>query len=342
MATYRAWEVTGSRRFALVERTVQPPPAGQVRLRVLSCGVCHTDAASVEGLRSDPAAPVVPGHELVGIIDAVGEGVITWQLGERVGVGYLGGNCGVCEQCRRGDFVNCSDQPTTGSSVDGGYAEVVYARATALARIPVSLTNLEASPLLCAGVTVYNALRQLDARPGSIVAVQGVGGLGHLALQYANQLGYRVVAIARGYDKAALAEQLGATTFLDSTSEDPGSALQKLGGAAGIVATASSGASMSSLIPGLAPRGQLFVVGVAGDPMSVQTYDLVFGGRRLSGSLTGSSIQNEDNLNYAAEHGIRSMNEVVPFEQAPEAYARMMEGKARFRMVLDIAESSTG
>jgi propanol-preferring alcohol dehydrogenase len=206
----------------------------------------------------------------------------------------------------------------------------------------VGLTNLEASPLLCAGLTVYNALRQLDARPGSLVAVQGVGGLGHLALQYADRLGYRVVAIGRGDGKAALAEQLGATTFVDSTKEDPGSALQRLGGAAGIVATAASGASMSRLIPGLAPRGQLLVVGIAADPLSVNTLDLVFGTRRISGSLTGSSIQNEDNLNYACERGIRSMNEVLPFERAPQAYARMIEGKARFRMVLDIARAEPG
>jgi len=337
VVTYRVWEVTGSRRFAIAERKVDPPAPGHVRLRVLSCGVCHSDAGVVEGSRADPNRPIVPGHEFVGVIDAVGAGVTTWQLGERVGVGYLGGNCGICEQCRRGDFVNCTDQPATGSSVDGGYAEVAYARASALARIPVDLTNVDASPLLCAGLTVYNALLQLDARPGSIVAVQGIGGLGHLALQYADRLGYQVVAIGRGPDKADLARQLGATSYLDSASEESGPALQRLGGAAGIVATAASGSSMSTLISGLAPRGQLLVVGVAPDPISVATRDLVFGTRRISGSLTGSSIQNEDNLNYAAARGVRPMSEVVPFEQAPEAYQRMIEGKARFRMVLDIA-----
>jgi propanol-preferring alcohol dehydrogenase len=342
MTTYRVWEVTGSRDFALSERTVRPPGPGEVRLRVLSCGVCHSDAGAVEGRGADSSKPIVPGHELVGIIDAIGEGVTTWRKGERVGVGYLGGNCAVCEQCRRGDFVNCTDQPATGSSVHGGYAEVAYARATGLARIPTGLTSLDASPLLCAGLTVYSALRQLDARPGSIVAVQGIGGLGHLALQYADRLGYRVVAIGRGLEKAALAHQLGATSYVDSANEDPGTALQRLGGAAGMVATAASGSSMSDLVPGLAPRGQLLVVGIAADPISVTTTDLVFGARRVSGSLTGSSIQNEDSLNYAADRGIHPINEVLPFEQAPEAYQRMIEGNARFRMVLEIARADSG
>lgn len=339
VATYRVWEMTGPRRFALAERTVQPPAPGQVRLRVLSCGVCHSDAATVEAGRADAGKAIVPGHELAGIIEAVGEGVTTWHPGERVGVGYLGGNCGVCDQCRRGDFVNCIDQPATGRTVDGGYAEVAYARASALVRIPAALENFDASPLLCAGITVYSALRQLEARPGSIVAVQGIGGLGHLAVQYADRLGYEVVAIGRGPGKAALAQQLGAATYLDSASEDPGIALQRLGGAAGIVATAASGSSMSTLIPGLAPRGQLLVVGIGTDPISVATSDLVFGTRQVSGSLTGSSIENEDSLDFAATRGVRPMTEVVPFERAPEAYQRMIEGRARFRMVLDIGRS---
>lgn len=339
MTTYRAYQVTGSRQFALVDRTVQPPAPGHVRLRVLTCGVCHSDAGAVDGHRDDPRQPVVPGHELVGIIEEVGDGVTTWQAGERVGVGYLGGNCGVCQQCRRGDFVNCTDQPATGSTVDGGYAEVAYCRASALARIPEALNSLDAAPLLCAGLTVYNALRQLDARPGSIVAVQGIGGLGHLAIQYADRIGYEVIAIGRGPEKASLAEQLGASSYLDSASEDPGQALQKRGGAAGIVATAASGSSMSALIPGLAPRGQLLVVGIGQDPLNVSTHDLVFGTRRISGSLTGSSIENEDSLTYAATRGIRPMIEVMPLEQAPEAYQQMIKGKARFRMVLEITRS---
>ena len=339
MATYLAYEVTGSRQFALTDRTVRPPTPGHVRLRVLTCGVCHSDAGTVEGRRADPQKPIVPGHELVGIIDAVGGGVTTWQAGERVGVGYLGGNCGVCDLCRRGDFVNCTDQPVTGGTVDGGYAEVAYCRASALARIPDGLTDLDAAPLLCAGLTVYSALRQLDARPGSMVAVQGIGGLGHLALQYADRLGYQVIAIGRGPEKASLALQLGASSYLDAASEDPAQTLQKHGGAAGIVATAANGSSMSALIPGLAPRGHLLVVGVGPDPVSVSTRDLVFGTRRISGSLTGSSIENEDSLTYAATRGIRPTIEVMPLEQAPQAYQRMIEGKARFRMVLQIAHS---
>jgi propanol-preferring alcohol dehydrogenase len=337
--TYRAYEVTGSRQFALTDRTVRSPAPGHVRLRVLTCGVCHSDAGTVEGSRADPQKPVVPGHELVGIIDAVGDGVTTWQTAERVGVGYLGGHCGLCPQCRRGDFGNCTDQPVTGGTVDGGYAEVAYCRASALARIPEELTDLDASPLLCAGLTVYSALRQLDARPGSIVAVQGIGGLGHLALQYANRLGYQVIAIGRGPEKASLAQQLGASSYLDAAGEDPAQALQKHGGAAGIVATATSGSSMSALIPGLAPRGQLLVVGVGPDPVNVSTHDLVFGTRRISGSLTGSSIENEDSLTYAANRGIRPIIEVMPLEQAPQAYQRMIEAKARFRIVLQIARS---
>jgi propanol-preferring alcohol dehydrogenase len=232
VSVYRAFEVTGSGNFSLVERELVAPLPGQVRLRVHTCGVCHTDFLAAEGLREDPAAPIVPGHEIVGVIDAVGEGVTTWHVGEQVGVGFLGGHCGDCDFCRRGDFVNCENQPQTGTTVDGGYAEFAYARATALVRIPAGLNAIDAAPLLCAGLTVFSALRQIDSRPGSLVAVQGIGGLGHLGVQYANKFGYRVAAIARGTDKAALATQLGAEYYIDSAAEDPGAALRKLGGAA--------------------------------------------------------------------------------------------------------------
>lgn len=337
MSTYRAFEVTGTRTFRPVDREIVEPAAGRVRIRVETCGVCHTDALTVEGMREDPSRPMVPGHEIVGVIDAVGDGVHAWHVGERVGVGYLGGQCGECDFCRRGDFVNCANQPLTGASVDGGYAEMVHARSTALVRIPDGMSAIEAAPLLCAGLTTFNALREAGALPGGLVAVQGIGGLGHLGLQYAAKLGYRVAAIARGTAKAELAAKLGADHYIDSAAEDPGEALRRLGGAAAIIATAASGASMSPLVPGLAPRGHLLVVGASADPLSVSTAELIFGTRTISGSLTGSAIQNEDNLGFSMRHGIRPMTEVLPLSEAPKAYERMMSGEARFRVVLDMA-----
>jgi propanol-preferring alcohol dehydrogenase len=338
MSTYRAFEVTGTREFSLVEREIGEPPPGQVRLRVESCGVCHSDVLAVEGLRADPSRPIVPGHEIVGVIDAVGDGVTAWQAGDRVGVGYLGGQDNECDFCRRGDFVNCTDQPWTGTTVDGGYAEYTFARASGLVRIPDGLSPLGTAPLLCAGLTTYRALRQIDARPGALVAVQGIGGLGHLGVQYAEKLGYRVAAIARGTEKAELSAQLGADHYIDSAAEDPGAALRKLGGAAAIIATAANGAAMSALVGGLAPRGRMLVVGAAPDPISVQTQDLIFGTRSLTGSLTGSSIENEDNLAFSLTQGIRPMIEVLPLTEAPKAYERMMSGRARFRVVLEIGQ----
>ncbi|HEU5469166.1 MAG TPA: alcohol dehydrogenase catalytic domain-containing protein [Actinophytocola sp.] len=335
MSVYRAVEVTGSRQFAFVERETRDPLPGQVRLRVQACGVCHSDTLAVEGLRADASVPVVPGHEIVGMIDAVGAGVTAWPVGTRVGIGYLGGHCGECEPCRRGDFVNCADQPQTGTTVDGGYAEVAYARASGLVRIPTDADPLQIAPLLCAGLTVYRALLSAGPRPGALVAVQGIGGLGHLGIQYAKALGYRVAAIARGSGKADLAAELGAEDYIDSTNTEPGPALQQLGGAAAIIATAASGAAMSPLVTGLAPRGQLMVVGAAPDPIEVRTPDLIFGTRAVRGALTGSSIENEDNVSLAARLGVRSRNETFPLSQAPEAYERMLSGQARFRVVLD-------
>ncbi|MCX2711651.1 alcohol dehydrogenase catalytic domain-containing protein [Mycolicibacterium sp. J2] len=337
MATYKAFQVTGQRQFAFVERDVVAPPAGQVRVRVHSCGVCHSDVLAVEGQRPDPQLPVVPGHEIVGVIDAVGDGVHAWAPGDRVGIGFLGGQCNECEYCRRGDFVNCLDQPTPGTSADGGYAEVVYARATGLVRVPDGLAPNLAAPLLCAGITTYNALRNTSATPGALVGIQGLGGLGHLGVQYAKALGFRVAAIARGPEKSDLAKQLGADVYIDSAAEDPGAALTALGGAAAVVATAASGASMGPLVAGLRPRGQLVVVGAAFDPIALNTTDLIFGGRSVVGSLTGSSIENEDNLAFSLANGIAPMIEVMAFEDAPQAYDRMMSGKARFRVVLEIA-----
>jgi D-arabinose 1-dehydrogenase-like Zn-dependent alcohol dehydrogenase len=335
--TYRAWQATGQHQFELVDREVVAANADHVRIRVETCGVCHSDVLGAEGLRPDPSQPVVPGHEIVGTIDAVGDAVTTWKVGDRVGVGFLGGHCGACEWCRRGDFVNCDNQPQPGTTEDGGYAEVVYARATGLVRIPAELPSLDASPLLCAGITTFNALQSIDVPPGALVGIQGIGGLGHLGVQYANKLGYRVAAIARGADKRALAEQLGAHHYIDSAATDPGAALTELGGAAAVIATAASGASMSPLLAGLRPHGQLVVVGAAMDPIEVSTSDLIFGGRSILGSLTGTPIQNEDSLAFSSANGVAAMIEKLPFEDAPKAYDRMMSGQARFRVVLDVS-----
>lgn len=341
MSTYRAYQVTGRRNFQLVERPLTDPKPGRVRLRVHSCGVCHSDVLAVEGQRAVPDDPLVPGHEMVGVIDAVGEGVANWSAGDRVGVGFLGGQCNTCAFCRRGDFVNCLDQPQPGTTEDGGYAEVAYVRASGLVRVPEPIGATTAAPLLCAGITTFNALRSVDAPPGALVGVQGLGGLGHLGVQYAKKLGYRVVAIARGAEKSSLALSLGADHYIDSAAGDPGSALQELGGAAAIVATAASGGSMSPLVAGLRPRGELVVVGAAPDPLSVSTSDLIFGGRRISGSLTGSAIENEDCLQFSVDTAVTPMTEVMPFEEAPRAYERMMSGKARFRVVLEMEQSQT-
>src|ERR1700722_2945503 len=286
MSTYRAYQVTGQREFELVDRELVPPGAGHVRFRAHTCGVCHSDVLGVEGMRDDPSRPIVPGHEVVGVIDAVGDGVTAWQVGDRVGLGFLGGHCGECQWCRRGDFVNCENQPQPGTTEDGGYAEVVYARASGLVRIPDVLSSVHASPLLCAGITTYNALRNLNLQPGALVGIQGIGGLGHLGIQYANKLGYRVVAIARGPEKAALAEKLGAHHYIDSAAVDHAKELQELGRAAAIIATAASGASMSSLLTGLLPRGRLVVVGVRLDPIEVKTPDIVFDSRSVIGNIT--------------------------------------------------------
>ncbi|MGA5442906.1 alcohol dehydrogenase catalytic domain-containing protein [Streptomyces griseoincarnatus] len=334
MSTYRAFQATGVRNLQLVERELTDPAPGQVRLRVEACGICHTDVLAVEGLRADPSIPVVPGHEIVGVIDAVGAGVTAWRPGERVGVGFLHGQCWECEPCRRGDFVNCLNQEQTGTTIDGGYAEVAYARASGLVRIPEGISAINAAPLLCAGLTTFTALQQAPTRAGALVAVQGIGGLGHLALQYARSLGHRVAAIARGREKEAYARELGAHVYIDSAGADPGAELAALGGASVIIATASSGASMNPLVRGLAPNGKLVVVGAAPDPLTIATPDLIFGTRAVVGSLTGTSIENEDNLAFSLANEIRPRVEVMPFTEATKAYERMLSGRARFRVVL--------
>lgn len=333
--TYKAVQATGPGKLELVERTMVEPGPGQVRIRVEACGVCHTDAFTVEGGLPGLAYPRVPGHEVVGRIDAIGTGVQGWKVEQRVGVGYLGGQDGICQLCRGGDFVNCLNQPVTGATQDGGYAEMMIARASGLASIPNELNPVEAAPLLCAGVTTFNGLRHSRARPGDLVAVQGVGGLGHLGVQFARKMGFRVAAIARGQDKAELAKKLGAHHYIDSKSKDPVAELQALGGAKLILATAADNKSIAAILGGLAPRGQLVVAGAGGnEPMQINPQLLLFGMRSLAGTLAGSSRDNEDTLSFSFLEGIRAMTETAPLANAAEAYAKMMRNEARFRIVL--------
>jgi propanol-preferring alcohol dehydrogenase len=332
--TYSAAEVYEPGKLRLVERKMSEPGAGQVLIRVEACGICHTDAATVMGVYPGLTLPRVPGHEVVGRIEALGTGVPRWKIGQRVGVGLIAGEDGVCEPCRRGDIVNCQNPVTSGVTVDGGYAEVMIAEARAISSVPDELSSAEAAPLLCAGITTYNALRNASLRGGDLVAVQGVGGLGHLGVQFARQMGFRTVAIGRGRDKEKLAKDLGAHVYIDSASEDAAAVLQRMGGARAILATGTSGAAMGSLVSGLAARGKLIVVGVPQDQIQLNAFPLVFGGRSIYGSLTGTPIEGEDTLAFSVLENIRPMVETVPLEQAADGYARMMQGRARFRIVL--------
>lgn len=333
--TYMAIQAVAPGRLEAVELRLTDPPAGHVRIRVEACGICGSDALTVEGTFPGVTYPRVPGHEVIGTVDAIGTGVEQWNVGQRVGIGFLGGHCEICSRCRRGDFVNCERQPISGVHTDGGYAEVMIARANALAAIPEGLSPIEAAPLLCAGLTTFNALRNMEARAGDLVAIQGVGGLGHLAIQYARHMGFRVVAIARGPEKGALALRLGAHDYIDSTAQDPATELRQWGGAQAILATAANNKAMSALVDGLAPRGEMVVAGVGGDePISVHAGHLVLGQRSIVGTLTGRSIDNEDTLAFSALQSIRAMVETFPLARAPEAYQRMMENAARFRIVL--------
>jgi propanol-preferring alcohol dehydrogenase len=332
--TYKAVEVSAPGNLHVVERTIPEPGPGQVRIRVEACGICHTDAATVMGIYPGLTLPRVPGHEVVGRIEALGSGVSRWKIGQRVGVGLIAGEDGVCEPCRRGDIVNCQNPVTPGVTVDGGYAEVMIAEARGISSVPDELTSAEAAPLLCAGITTYNALRNAGLRGGDLVAVQGIGGLGHLGVQFARHMGFRTVAIGRGRDKEKLATDLGAHVYIDAAAEDAAAVLQRMGGARAILATGTSGNAMGSLVPGLATNGKLIVVGVPQDPIQLNAFPLVFGGRSIHGSLTGTPIDGEDTLAFSVLENIRPMIETVPLELAIDAYTRMMEGKARFRMVL--------
>src|SRR6202166_1970839 len=333
-ATYKAVEVPAPGVLRVVERQVSEPGAGQVRIRVEACGICHTDAPTVAGISPGLKLPRVPGHEVVGRIEALGSGVSRWKIGQRVGVGFFGGEDGVCEPCRRGDMVNCQNAVIPGVTVDGGYAEMMIAEAHGIASIPDELKSAEAAPLLCAGITTYNALRNAGLRGGDLVAVQGIGGLGHLGIQFARHMGFRTVAIGKGSEKEKLAKDLGAHVYIDTAVDDAAAALQRMGGAGAILATAPSGAAMGPLVSGLAVRGKVIVVAVPQDQMQLSAFPLVFGGRSIYGSLAGTAIETEDALAFSVLENIRPMIETAPLEQAADAYARMMQGKARFRMVL--------
>jgi propanol-preferring alcohol dehydrogenase len=289
---------------------------------------------TVTGTYPGLTLPRVPGHEVVGRIEALGSGVSKWKIGQRVGVGLIAGEDGVCEPCRRGDIVNCQNPVVLGVTADGGYAEVMIAEARGIASIPDELTSAEAAPLLCAGITTYNALRNAGLRGGDLVAVQGIGGLGHLGIQFARYMGFHTVAIGRGHDKEKLAKDLGAHVYIDTAVDDAAAALQRMGGARAILATAPSGDAIGSLVSGLAARGKLIIVAVPQDQLQLSATPLVFGGRSIYGALTGTAIDNEDTLAFSVLENIRPMIETVPLEQAADAYARMLQGKARFRMVL--------
>ncbi len=320
--------------FEVIQRDMPQPGPGDVRIKVQACGVCHSDSIAKDGLFPGIPYPIVPGHEVAGVIDAVGSGVIGWKPGTRVGVGWFGGHCGRCEPCRRGDLVDCRNLRIPGLNYDGGYAEAMIAPADALALIPDDLSAAEAGPLLCAGVTTFHALRESGARPPDVVAIYGIGGLGHLGVQFAAKMGFRTVAIARGADKGPLARQLGAHVYLDSATQDVAAELTKLGGAKTILATVTSGKAMSAMIPGLAVRGRLVVVGVGMDPIEVSPIDLITASRTVTGHIVGAPIDSEDTLAFSALTGVRPTIETVPLERAAEAYDKMMRGEARFRMVL--------
>jgi D-arabinose 1-dehydrogenase-like Zn-dependent alcohol dehydrogenase len=318
----------------LIERATPEPAAGQVRIKVQACGVCHSDMFTVTGGFPGIQFPRVPGHEVVGLIDAVGPGVPDWKLGMRVGVGWHGGHCGHCNSCRRGDFIHCATGQIPGISYDGGYAEYMIAPFEALALVPDELMSAEAAPLLCAGITTFNALRHSGAGPGDLVAILGVGGLGHLGVQFAAKMGFKTVAIARGADKGPLSKQLGAQIYIDSTTQNAAQELGKLGGAKVILATVTDAKSMSAVVGGLGIDGKLLVVGASGDAIEVAPMMLIGARRSVAGWPSGTAPDSEDTMNFSVQSNVRPMIETFPLAKAAEAYARMMSGKARFRVVL--------
>lgn len=320
--------------FELVERPLPEPRAGEVRITVQACGVCHSDAIAKEGWVPGIPYPIIPGHEVAGVIEKLGEGVVGWSVGTRVGVGWFGGNCGHCELCRRGDLIDCQNLRIPGLNFDGGYADAMIVPASGLVRIPDDLASEEAAPLLCAGVTTYNSLRNSGARPGDVVAILGLGGLGHLGVQFAAKMGFRTVAIARGADKEVFAKQLGAHIYIDTSKQDAAAELAKLGGAKTILATVPNSKAASELIPGLSVRGKLIVIGVGTEPIQVNAMDLIATNRTIHGHASGASIDSEDTLKFSVLSAVHPMIETMPLERAAEAYEKMMAAKARFRMVL--------
>jgi D-arabinose 1-dehydrogenase-like Zn-dependent alcohol dehydrogenase len=337
MAMMRAIQVAqAGAPFELVELEIPEPGRGEARVKVQACGVCHSDSLPKEGGFPGTPYPIIPGHEVAGVIDALGEGVKGWETGQRVGVGWFGGNCGYCEPCRRGDLVNCENNRIPGVTTNGGYAEYLTVPASALALIPDELAAEAAGPLMCAGVTTYNALRQSGARPGDLVAILGLGGLGHLGVQFAVKQGFKTVAIARGPEKEPLARKLGAHHYIDSTAEDIAQGLIERGRARVVLATVTATGPMSAAVNGLAPRGRLIVVGAAMEPLGVAPAQLIGGDKVIAGHASGTSMDSQDTLAFSALSGVRPMIETLPLERAGEAYERMMSGAARFRMVLTI------
>jgi D-arabinose 1-dehydrogenase-like Zn-dependent alcohol dehydrogenase len=330
----RAVQVAGpGQKLELVERELREPGRGEVRVRVEACGVCHSDSITVEG-HMPMEYPRVPGHEIAGVIEALGEDTHPWEQGQRVGVGWFGGHCGYCDPCRRGDFISCVNGQVPGIAYDGGYADHVIVPKAALASIPDDLSAADAAPLLCAGITTFNALRESGAGPGDLVAILGVGGLGHLGVQYARRMGFETVAIARGTDKRRHALELGAHHYIDSTAQDVAQELKQLGGAQTILATVTASDAMSAAVGGLRPRGRMIVVGASPHPMQIPPFALIPGSTGVIGHASGTSKDSEDTLRFSALQDVRPQIETYPLEQAAEGYARMMSGDARFRVVL--------
>jgi alcohol dehydrogenase/propanol-preferring alcohol dehydrogenase len=338
MAKMKAVEVTeAGGPLQLVERDVPEPGPGQVRIKVQACGICHSDSLTKEGQWPGLQYPRVPGHEIAGIVDAVGAEVDEWKVGQRVGVGWHGGHCGHCDHCRRGDFVLCQRALVPGISYDGGYANYMVAPVQALARIPDDLSDVDAAPLLCAGITTFNALRNSGARAGEVVAILGIGGLGHLGVQFARKMGFRTVAIARGKDKAPLAKELGAHHYIDSSAENVAESLTALGGAKVILATATSGKAMSAALGGLGLNGKMIMVGLGQEPVEVPIAQFIMGRHSVQGWPSGTSADSQDTLEFSALSGVKPMIEEFPLARAAEAYDRMMSGAARFRVVLTMS-----
>ncbi len=336
MPTMKAMQVTKSGGdFELVKKEIPVPSANEVLIKVQTCGICHSDETTKEGLMPVDY-PRVPGHEIIGTIETLGERVSAWEKGQRVGVGWHGGHCFVCDACRRGDFINCENAKVTGLDFDGGYAEYMCAPANALAAVPETLSSEEAAPLLCAGITTFNALRNSGFLPGDLVAVQGIGGLGHLALQYANKVGCEVVALSHGHKKEKLAKELGAHYFIDAANQDPADELQKLGGADVILCTAPSSEAISSVVSGLGVNGKIVLVGKEPEPIKVLPGQLIAARRTIRGWSSGDAKDSEDTLSFSAFQDIHPKIETIPLEKANEAYERMMKNEARFRIVLTI------